>query len=106
METIEWKDCATDKRDCHAIENRCVMMQELAKAQGTYVENCFVNCCGEDLCNSFSATPPPTADQLGVKANHAERASESLVLMTSFFGIFMLRMIEYTFHTYLLGVEF
>lgn len=82
------------------------MMQELAKAQGTYVENCYVNCCGEDLCNSFSATPPPTADQLGVKANHAERASESLVSMTACFGIFLLRMIEYTFHTCLLGVEF
>ena len=106
METIEWKDCATDRRDCHALKNRCAMMQELAKTQGTYVENCFVNCCGEDLCNLFSATPPPAADQLGVKANQAERASESLVLMTAFFGIFMLRMIEYTFHTYLLGVEF
>lgn len=82
------------------------MMQELAKARGTYVENCFVNCCGEDLCNSFSATPPPTADQLGVKANQAERASESLVLMTALFGIFMLRMIEHAFHTYFLGVEF
>ena len=82
------------------------MMQELAKTQGTYVENCFVNCCGEDLCNSFSATPAPTADQLGVKASHAERASESLVLMTALFGIFILRKMEYTFHTYLLGVEF
>ena len=75
------------------------MIQELVKAQGAYVVNCFVNCCGEDLCNLFSATPPPTADQLGVKANHAERASESLVLMTALFGIFLLRMIEYTFHT-------
>lgn len=99
METIEWKDCATDRRDCHATKNRCTMIQELVKAQGAYVVNCFVNCCGEDLCNLFSATPPPTADQLGEKANHAERASESLVLMTALFGIFLLRMIEYTFHT-------
>ncbi|KAJ7393908.1 hypothetical protein OS493_003577 [Desmophyllum pertusum] len=39
-ETAEWKDCAMESRDCHAIANRCTTLRELLKSRGADVANC------------------------------------------------------------------
>ena len=83
VEIVEWKDCATNSRDCHAIKNRCAVMQELAKSQGAHVENCIVNCCDDgDMCNLFSPTASPPGNQVGIKANRASALCEISVLIT------------------------
>lgn len=70
-EIAEWKDCATESRDCHAIANRCTMLQELAKNRGAHVKNCTVSCCREDLCNARTSFPANI--QLEIEGNSASQ---------------------------------
>lgn len=77
LEVAEWKDCATESRDCRKIDNRCTMLRELARSLGTEVENCIVRCCREDLCNAFLAANFPTFNQLEIIANRARLARKS-----------------------------
>ena len=72
LEVAEWKDCATESRDCRKLDNRCTMLRELARSLGTDVENCVVRCCKEDLCNAFMAASFPTFNQLEIIANRAK----------------------------------
>lgn len=74
LEVAVWKDCATESRDCRKIDNRCAMLQELARNLGTDVENCVVRCCKEDLCNAFVEASFPTFNQLEFIANRARLA--------------------------------
>ena len=76
LKIAEWKDCATESRDCREIDNRCTMLRELARSLGADVENCDVRCCKEDLCNAFMAASFPTFDQLDIIANRARRTWE------------------------------
>lgn len=94
IEISEWKDCGIESRDCRAINNRCTMLQELARSLGADVENCDVRCCKEDLCNAFISTTFPTFNQLEVIDNRAERTGsceQSLLLKVLLISFLMLR---------------
>lgn len=94
IETAEWKDCATESRDCHAIDNRCSMLRELARSRGDDVENCDIRCCKKDLCNAFMATSFPTFNQLEIIANRARRTGiceQSLLLKVILISVLVLR---------------
>lgn len=95
IETAEWKDCATESRDCHAITNRCSILRELVKGRGADVESCNVRCCKEDLCNAFMATNFSSNNQLQIEANRARHIGicELSVLLTALFiSVLLLRM--------------
>ena len=94
LEIAEWTDCATESRDCHAIDDRCSMLRELARSLGADVENCDVSCCKEDLCNAFMAATFPTFNQLEIVANrsrHTGRCEESLLLKVLVVSMLVLR---------------
>lgn len=94
IEIAEWKDCGIESRDCCAINNRCTMLQELARSLGADVENCDVRCCKEDLCNAFISTTFPTFNQLEVIDNRAQRTGsreQSLLLKVLLISFLMLR---------------
>ena len=76
LEVAEWKDCATESRDCRKIDNRCTMLRELAWSLGADVENCDVRCCKKDLCNTFAAASFPTFNQLEIIANRARHTGK------------------------------
>ena len=94
LEIVEWKDCATESRDCREIDNRCTMLRGLARSLGADVENCDVRCCKEDLCNAFMAASFPTFNQLEIIANratHTEKCEQSLLFRVLLVSVLLLR---------------
>ena len=94
LEIVEWKDCATESRDCREIDNRCTMLRGLARSLGADVENCDVRCCKEDLCNAFMAASFPTFNQLEIIANratHTEKCEQSLLFRALLVSVLLLR---------------
>lgn len=94
LEIAEWKDCATESRDCREIDNRCTMLRELAMSLGADVGNCDVKCCKEDLCNAFMKASFPTFNQLEIIANRARstgKCEQSLLLKVLLVSVLVLR---------------
>ena len=94
LEIAEWKDCATESRDCRETGNRCTMLRELARSLGADVENCNVRCCKEDLCNALMTASFPTFNQLEIIANlatHTKKCEQSLLFRVLLVSVLLFR---------------